>query len=108
MTMDVIVDKSKRDYSYTSRYAPFPYYYNTEDKKYIYGLTDNLKNTTEYVIHYIDQNDDLDYLALKYYGRPDLFWVIADFNRIQDPFINLYEEYNYIYVPSLSSIVYRR
>ena len=71
--MDILTDKSKRDYAYTSRYASFPYYYNTEDGKYVYGLTDNLKDTTEYVIHYVDGNDDLDFLALKYYGRPDLF-----------------------------------
>ena len=86
----------------------FPYYYNTEDKKYVYGLTNNLNTNTEYVLHTIDQNDDLDYLALKYYGRPDLYWVIADYNRIQDPYINLYDNFNFIFIPTLNSIVYNK
>ena len=49
----------------------------------------------------IKDTDTLDSLALKYYGRPDLFWVIADFNRIQDPYINLYENYNFLNIPLL-------
>lgn len=106
--MEVLTNKSKKDYNYTSRYATFPYYYHTEDKKYVYGLTNNLSTETEYTLHTVDQNDDLDYLALKYYGRPDLYWVIADYNRIQDPFIKLYEQFNFIFIPSLNSIVYNK
>ena len=40
--MDVLVNKSKRFYDYTSRYATFPYYYHTEDKKYVYLLLEIL------------------------------------------------------------------
>lgn len=104
--MDVLINKSKKFYDYTSRYATFPFYYHTVDKKYIYGITGNLNTNTEYVIHMIKDTDTLDSLALKYYGRPDLFWVIADFNRIQDPYINLYENYNFLNIPSLSGIRY--
>ena len=104
--MDVLVNKSKKFYDYTSRYATFPYYYHTVDKKYIYGITSNLNTNTEYVIHMIKDTDTLDSLALKYYGRPDLFWVIADFNRIQDPYIKLYENYNFLNIPSLAGIRY--
>ncbi len=104
--MDILVNKSKKDYNYTSRYSPFFYYYNTDDKKYIYGLTSNLDTTTEYVIHTVAQGDTLDSIALKYYGRPDLFWVIADFNRIIDSYIDLYQNYNYVFVPNLSLVRY--
>ena len=48
--------------------------------------------------------DTLDSLALKYYGRPDLFWIIADFNRIQDPFIKLVDYFSIIKIPSLSTL----
>lgn len=104
--MDVLTNKSKRYYNYTSRYSTIPYYYHTVDKKYIYGISNNLKDDTEYVLHEISQTDSLDSLALKYYGRPDLFWVIGDFNRIFDPYEKLSDNYNYIYIPSLSAIRY--
>lgn len=104
--MNILTNKSKRMYDYTSRYAPFPYFYNTKDKKYVYGITGNLSTDTEYVLHNIVDTDTVDGLALKYYGRPDLFWIICDFNRIQDPYVNLYEKYNFIYIPSLSGIRY--
>ena len=79
---------------------------HTEDKKYVYGITGNLNTNTEYVIHMIKDTDTLDSLALKYYGRPDLFWVIADFNRIHDPYIKLDEQYNFLNIPSLAGIRY--
>lgn len=104
--MDVLTNKSRKYYDYTSRYSTIPYYYNVNDKKYVYGLTKNLRTDTEYVIHNITDVDTLDSLALKYYGRPDLFWVIADFNRIQDPYIDLYSNFNFIYIPALSGIRY--
>ncbi len=104
--MDVLVNKAKKFYDYTSRYATFPYYYHTIDKKYVYGITNNLDANSEYVVHMVKDTDTVDALALKYYGRPDLYWVICDFNRIQDPYINLYEEFNFLYIPSLSGLRY--
>ena len=74
------------------------------DKKYIYGLTRNLRSDTEYIIHNVASTDTLDSLALKYYGRPDLYWVIADFNRIKDAYTNIYDNYNFLYIPTLSGI----
>lgn len=106
--MDVLTDKQVRDYDYTSRYAPFPFYYHTEDNKYVYGLTNQLLDDTEFVLHNITDTDTLDRLAYKYYGRPDLFWVIADYNRIQDSYIRLFPKYNTIKIPSLSGIRYKR
>ena len=104
--MDSLTDKSKKDYNYTSRYGSFPYYYNKNDNKYVYGITSWLNLDNEYTLHTVEDTDTLDGLAFKYYGRPDLFWVIADFNRIVDPYINLYDNYNFIYIPSLAGIRY--
>lgn len=105
--MDVLTKKSKKYYDYTSRYAILPYYYHTIDKKYIYGISRNIRKDTEYTIHNVTDLDTLDSLALKYYGRPDLYWVIAMYNDINDPYIDLYSRYNYIYIPSLGAIRYK-
>ena len=71
--MDVLRNKDFKTYGYTCRYSPFPFYYNTKDKKYIYGLTNQLDTDVEFVAHKVNDYDTLDSLALKYYGRPDLF-----------------------------------
>lgn len=106
--MNDLINKTFRQRDYTSRYNVVPIYYNIVDQKYIHGLTYNLSLDTEYSIHTVEEMDDLDRLAFKYYGRPDLYWVIADFNRIQDPYINLYENYNFIYIPALAGIRYNK
>lgn len=105
--MNILTQKSYKIYPYISRYQPFPYYYHTLDKKYIYGLTSQLKKNINYVLVNINQFDTLDSLAEKYYGRPDLFWVIADFNDILDPFISLFGNYTSIKVPTLGSISFK-
>jgi hypothetical protein len=102
--MEVLKDRSIKNYNYTSRYAPFPYYYNSEDLKYVYGITSWLNLKTEYTVHDVSDQDTLDSIAFKYYGRPDLYWVIADFNRIIDPWIKLHENYNFVLVPALNGI----
>lgn len=102
--MDNLKDKSYKSYNYLSRYSSFPYYYNIKDDKYVYGKTGELKTTTPYVTIKLSQRDTLDSLALKYYGRPDYFWVIADFNRILDPFIDLYDKFDEIKIPTLTAI----
>lgn len=104
--MDVLTKKSKKYYDYTSRYAILPYYYHTIDRKYIYGIARNISSETEYILHNIEDIDTLDSLALKYYGRPDLFWVIGQYNKINDPYIKLSDKYNFIYIPTLNSIRY--
>lgn len=105
--MNVLKDKSSKTYLYTSRYATLPYYYNTLDKKYMYGISKNLNTNTDYVLHNLVDSDSLDSLALKYYGRPDLFWVIADFNNLNDPYIKLVDKMSSIKIPSLSGIAWR-
>ena len=105
--MNVLKDKSSKTYLYTSRYATLPYYYNTLDKKYMYGISKNLNTNTDYVLHNLVDSDSLDSLALKYYGRPDLYWVIADFNNLNDPYIRLVDKMSSIKIPALSGITWR-
>ncbi len=102
--MDILKNKQYRQYDYISRYTTFPIYYNTVDEKYVYGITSNLNKQSEYVAHKVTMVDTLDSLAFKYYGRPDLYWVIADFNRIQNPYINLFDTLSVINIPSLSTL----
>ena len=104
--MDVLKDKQRKEYSYNSRYASFPIYYNTVDKKYVYGLTSQLRDDINYVECKVQPGDNLDNLAEHYYGRPDYYWVIADFNRIQDPLIELYGKYDTIKIPVFSKIAF--
>lgn len=106
--MDVLSNKSVKSYDYTSRYAPFPYYYHNEDDKYVYGLTSWLVEETEFVLHNVKDTDTLDKLAYKYYGRPDLFWIIADYNRITDSYTKLFPKYETIKIPSLAGVRYKR
>ena len=88
--MEVLTQKQYKDYDRISRYSIFPYYYNSVDKKYIYGLTAQLDNeNTSFVSHVVQIGDTLDTLALYYYNNPTFFWIIADFNRIQDPYETL-------------------
>ena len=106
--MDVLTDRAKKSYPYISRYSPFPFFYHTVDDKYIYGITSQLSDDTAYVLHYVTEEDTLDSLAEKYYGRPDLFWIIADFNKIQDPFIKIFGKYKTLKIPSLSNITFKQ
>jgi nucleoid-associated protein YgaU len=103
--MNKLVNKSYKDYSYVCRYMPFPFYYNAENNKYIYGLTAYLRNTTVYTLHVIKQGETLDDLALEYYGNPTLYWVICSYNHIQNPYKALVAGKT-IKIPSLSNIEY--
>ena len=88
--MSKIENKGYKDYSKISRYSVFPYYYNRLDDKYIYGITSHLKTeNTKYVNHIVKQNDTLDSIALYYYNNPTYYWIVADFNKIQDPYEKL-------------------
>lgn len=102
--MDVLKNKTAVVRDYISRYSSFPAYYHSLDNKYIQGTTGHLNTNTPYVLVHVDQSTTLDSLANKYYGRPDYWWIIADFNRISDPFINLFNRYSDLKIPSISSI----
>lgn len=104
--MEILKDKSYKTYLALSRYAPFPYYYNSEDDKFVYGLTKHVDENISYSLHTVEESDSLDSLALFYYGRPDYYWVIADFNRIRDPFIHLKDEFKEIKIPTLTNVAF--
>ena len=82
--MDILTNKRYEQYDYICRYTGVPYYYNTVDKKEIYGIGSNMKKTTPYITHVVQETDTLDSLALHYYANPTFWWVIAYFNNIQD------------------------
>lgn len=103
---DVLEDKKYKTYDNISRYSSFPYYYHTIDKKFIYGVTSHIDKNISYVAHVVRQGDTLDNLSLTYYGRPDYYWMIADFNDIQDPYIELYRHFKTINIPTFTSIYY--
>lgn len=102
--MDILKNKQYAKYDYNCRYTGVPYYFNTIDKREIYGLSTNIKKDTAWVAHKVSQKDTLDTLALNYYNNPSLWWVIAYFNDIQDPFEQLLNHFTIIKIPSISSI----
>ena len=80
-------DIRRKTYDYFSRYSELDTYYNNIDKKRYYGVSKHLsKNITSYIKHTVSLTDTLDSIALKYYGNPLYWWIIADINNIQDPF----------------------
>lgn len=101
--MGVLKNKSFKSYDRLSRYVALPYYYHSKDNKYTYGTTRHLKTDTYYVLHMVQRGDTFDSLALEYYNNPTYYWIIMDFNRIQDPFTEL-EEGVYIKIPSISKL----
>lgn len=84
--MDVLRNKQYKSYNYLSRYSNFPYYYHTEDDKYVEGTTSWLRDDTPYTLYHIKENDTYDSIALAFYNNPTYFWVICEFNHIRDPF----------------------
>lgn len=101
-----IKDKSYKEYDYISRYSTFPYYYNVADNKYMQGMTGQLNDKTTYLLYKVKQNDTLDTIALDIYSNSTYFWVIADFNRIRDPFKKL-EVGTFLKIPTLANISFQ-
>lgn len=101
--MATLINKQYKQPSYLSRYASFPIYYHTGDAKYVGGITSHLKQDIPYVLHKIKAHETLDSIALDMYNNPTFFWVIADFNNIQDPYIKL-QVGDFLKIPSLSNI----
>ena len=104
--MEILSNKQYKSYDRVSRYQVFPFYYNTTDNKYVYGITSHLiTDDTKFVSHKVKRFDTLDSLALYYYNNPTYFWVIADFNRIRDPYKEL-EEGTILKIPTFSNIAF--
>ena len=101
--MDILTDKTYKTYDFVSRYAGFPCYYHRLDDKYVQGLSAYLKDTTPYTNYIVKQKDTLDNLAMRFYGNPTYFWVIASYNHIRNPYESLVVG-STLRVPVLSSI----
>lgn len=98
------VGKRYKDYDRLSRYSVFPIYYNTDDNRYFYGITAQLKHgNTSYMSHKVVVGDTLDSLALYYYNNSLYYWIIADFNHIQDPYKALTKD-SIIKIPTFNNI----
>lgn len=97
-------DLNKKQYTYFSRYNNLSTYYDTEEKKRYYETNKPIiKNKNiQFITHTVGVNETLDTIALKYYGNPLYWWIIADFNNIQDVF-NLKEGYN-LKLPNFNQI----
>ena len=102
--MDTFTKKRYATFNYPNRYAGMPYYYDTKTQQDVFGIVKPMIKNVAWFAHKIIQDDTLDSLALKYYNNPTLWWVIAYFNDIVDPFIVLREHYDIIKIPSISSI----
>ena len=87
--MSILINKRTKQYDKLSRYEGFPYYYHKLDDKHVYGTTAWLNDETPFTLHIVKKDDTIDKLALYYYNNPTLFWIICDFNRITDPYVNL-------------------
>ncbi len=105
--MEILTKKQYRDYDKLSRYSSFPYYYNRLDDKYIEGTTSWLRSDTSYSIHKVELNDTYDSIALRYYNSPLYYWIILDFNHIQDPFKEP-EVGTQLKIPVFSTITYSK
>lgn len=101
--MDVLKNKAYRSYDKLSRYSSFPFYFNMLDNKYVYGIVSQLNDSTPYISHAVKLDETFDDIALEYYGNPTYYWIITDFNRVQDPYSEL-KEGQIIKIPVLSSI----
>lgn len=106
--MDVLKNKNYKQHKALSRYSTFPYYYNTLDNKYIYGVTSQLNTDMTHVLHKVNKTDTLEALSLNYYGRPDYWWIIADFNNIVDPYISLSDKFKTLKIPPITNISFKR
>lgn len=84
----MLTDKQRKTYMYFSRYQYTDIYYDTDDDKYLMGVGQWLDGDTPYIEYKVAKNDTYDSIALEMYNNPTYWWVIADFNRVLDPFIN--------------------
>lgn len=96
-----------RTYDYISRYESFPYFYDSKNNKYYYGLTSFLNtDNSSYVLYQVKSGDSYDSIALDLYGSPLFYWIILDYNRILDPFEPL-QPGTTLRIPPLNSIEFR-
>jgi len=105
--MDTLNNKRFESYTYPCRYSNIPFYYDTLCERDVYAIGKQLSKDTQYISHKVEPKDNLDYLALKYYGNPTYWWVIAYFNDIQDSFVKLNKKYTILKIPAIASIEFK-
>lgn len=103
--MVVLENKQYKDFEYFSRYQNIPYYFHKVDRKYVVGMSQPLNQDSPFILHKVKKGDNLDTLALKYYNNPTYFWIIADMNKIQNPYLKL-EENSKIKIPIFNEITF--
>ena len=84
--MEVLDNKQYKTFNQFSRYQNVPYYFHRIDKKYVSGTTTHIDKNTPFILYKTKLNDNLDTIALSFYNNPTYYWIIADFNNIQNPF----------------------
>ena len=104
--MDTLTNKYYNTYDYTNRNTVTPCYYDTLKQRYMAGIGAPMLRDGDWVAHDIEPGDNLDYLALKYYNNPTLWWIIAYFNNINDAFEPLKLKFTTIKIPNMSSITF--
>ena len=79
-----------RQYNHTSRYSIYRQIIDNNNDIYIETSNSTpVEDSTQDVYHEVlkEEENRLDIIANKYYGSPDMFWVIAMGNNIVDPFV---------------------
>lgn len=99
----MLINKQRKIYLYYSRYQNTDYYYDTEFNRYFMGKSQWLKDSTPYIEYVVKRNDTYDSIALEAYNNPTYWWIITDFNRIDDPFKNPTEN-STLKIPIFSNI----
>ena len=79
-----------RKYDHTSRYSIYRHIINNDNDAYV--ETSNrtpVDKSDKDIYHEVQKEEEnrLDIIDKKYYGDPDLFWVIAMGNDMIDPFV---------------------
>lgn len=100
--MDKLTNKQNLVFDYRSRYAGVPFYYDTKTKRETPGLTYQINFNNDYFVHKVREDDTLDSLALEYYNNPTFWWLIAYFNKINDPFTELLPKHRSLKIPNIT------
>lgn len=86
-------DLTKHYLSNSSQLNLFNVLYDTDKKEYFLNIFRNYiinkdaeNSSLYYLTHEVDDSDFPDTISTKYYGTPFLWWVIALFNDIENPF----------------------
>ena len=101
--MNVLTNEFQKTYEGLSRYSVCKSGYNSLFDKYVTYLGSHLNTTTSYTLYKVRQGDTYDSISLEFYDNPTYYWVILDFNRILDSFLNPIPG-SYLKIPELSKI----